>query len=115
MTPRLVFAVTPDAEIGGARERREQRDQASCGRRAHLGAVAARELRPAAIAPRPGLRPRDQRLGRREIRQPGVVVIEARVVALLYAARRPPHGAEPRALVLRPRRAEAHDANHRFA
>ena len=47
----------------------------------------------------------------REHRKPDVVPVEAREIFPRHAARRPAHGAEPRAFVRRARRAQPHDAH----
>src|SRR5438445_346553 len=88
--------------------------------RSPIGWRIARSAHPAAIGPRkafpPGIghfrrvvEPLHQLRAQRELREPGIEVVEPRVVGFLHAARWPAHGAESRPLALRARRAEAHD------
>src|SRR5262249_14803798 len=114
VAPRLVFAVAADAEVGLLRQRGEEREQALRRRRAHLGAEAPRELRPARVAPRFRDRPRQERAARREVRRPQIVVVEPRVIRFPDAARRTPHRAEPQSFAACARRPQPDDADHRL-
>src|SRR5262249_25504872 len=114
MTSCFIVAVATDAEVRVRGEPREEREQAPGCRRAHLGTIATGELRPARVGPWLRGCPGDQRRARRQLRQPQIVIVEARVVALLHTARRTPDGAAPQPFVPRPRRSEPDDANHRL-
>src|SRR5687768_12480243 len=90
---RLVIAVAADGKVRIERQRREKCEQALGRRGLHLAAIGAGEARPVL------LRARHQPGARREIGQPDVVVVAARVIGLAHAARRPAHGAQARALL----------------
>src|SRR5581483_6484940 len=111
MAATLVLAVAADGEVGVMRQRRERRDVVSRIRDAHLAAIAPREGFPSRRRERLGHHPAEQLEARREVREPNVVVIELRVIALLHAARRLAHGAEPQALAFLARRAQTDDAH----
>src|SRR5262245_11699956 len=115
VAPRFVFAIAAHADVRLPRQRGQERKQPLRLRLAHLGAVLSRERRPARVGPRVGLRPCNERRGRRQLGQPDVVVVEPRVVLLLHASRRTADRADPQAFITRARRSEANDAYQCFA
>src|SRR5688572_30944753 len=108
MAARLVLAVAAEREMGLARKTRQELDEPRRLGPAHLAAIVALELRPALAGERLRERPAHDLLARRELGQPHVVVVEPRVILLLYAARRPPRRADAQALALLAGRPEAH-------
>src|SRR5262252_8927539 len=88
MATLCALAVAADRKICVLRERRKQFEQPLGTRLAHLVAIPTRKRAPARLRPRRAERPADERLARREIGQPNVVVVAPRIVGLAYAARR---------------------------
>src|SRR5687767_2837394 len=111
---RLIFAIAADRNVCLSGKRCQQRDEPLRSRCPHLFFVRFPEPAPARIGPRLRQRPADYFLAGRKLRKPDVVVVTARVVALLDAARRPPHRAEAQPLARRAGATEPDDANHRF-
>lgn len=99
MTVRFVLAIAPDRQVGVLRQQRDQGQQALGVRTFHFAAIAASELLRSRGSERPCSGPREQRVARRQLRQPGVVEIAPRVVWLADATRWAAYRAEPRSFV----------------
>src|ERR1700741_752858 len=104
----LVLAIAADRKIRVVRQLGEKLEQALGGRRLHLPPIPLHESLPVPVSASDELR------ARRQVRQPDIVEVEARIVRLLHAARRPPHGAKAQALAARARATETDYADHRF-
>src|SRR6266853_1847949 len=76
----------------------------------HLGTVFLHEAVPFALALR-ALRELDCSGAGGERRQPDIVEVLRRILALSHAARRPPHRADAKALIREPIRAESDNSN----
>src|SRR5262245_20020113 len=107
----LVLAVAADREARGVGQRGQQVPDPARLRPAHLGAVAARERAPAALVAQGGPGFLQQLLARSQVREPHVVQVARRVLALRDAPWRPAHGSDPHSLALAPRASQTHDAN----
>ena len=107
----LVFAVAADREVRMVRQLRQHLGRMARVRPRHLAATYFfAKLRP--LRRRLRRQPQLHRLqARRQGREPHVVIVALRELALRHAARRPAHRADARALARRSRAAQADDAN----
>src|SRR5687768_10145301 len=114
VAPGFVLAIAADRQVGPVGESGEQGQQALSDRGAHFGAVAPHVRAPARRRELVRVRVAHQLGARSEVRDPDVVVVEARVVRLPDAARRPPDRPQSEPLVRKSRTSEADDAYRHY-
>jgi len=102
MTPPLILTVAPYGEVRCVRQGGKKIQYSARLWTAHLGPIALGERAPAAVV----LRSQgylQERLARRQAREPHVVEVAGREFVLGDASRRTPDRTDPQALTLRPR------------
>ncbi len=111
VAPGFFRAVAPNREIRRVRQRRERVEQRPVVRVLHLCTVTPNEDLPASlVAGRHGRLCRlEQVFARREVRQPDVVEVARRVLALRHATRWPPHRTDPQPFAGHALAAESND------
>src|SRR6185295_19036690 len=92
MTVALVLAIASHGEVGALREARQELEDPDRGSLRHLPPVAKHEPLPVLRRVGEAFEPTEERRARGQVGQSGVVVVQPRVVFLLNATRRPPHG-----------------------
>src|SRR5437899_394385 len=108
MTAALVRAVAPDREVRCTREHREQVENPSRFRPAHLSPVATLERPPRAVILRSSS-DFEQSLAWCQVRQPDVAQIARGIFVLRNAARGSPDRSDSRPLAADARAAQSHN------